>query len=517
MTPTIIPLPLACRPAAGAGFKLNPRTPVVASAKNAAFRRVAQQFAQRLGLEVVGLARPRAVTLRLEPALKKTLGTEGYRLSSRAAGVTIRAATAQGVFYGTQSLRQLLPPETERLGAGAAPGLTVPALEITDRPRFGWRGAMLDPARRFLSVAETKRFIDTMVLHKLNVLHWHLVDDQGWRLEIKKYPKLTEVGAWRTESPRYGNRDEGDGTPHGGFYTQAQIREVVAYAAERFITVVPEIELPGHVASVVAAYPQLGNRDVPGFAPKVVTRWGIQPYTYAPSEPVFGFLTDVMAEVVQLFPSKFVHIGGDEAIKDQWQQSAFAQKAIRKLGLKDEHELQSWFIRRVETILARHGRRLIGWDEIQEGGLSPTATMMVWRDWKWAEFAIAQGNDVVMSPTTHCYLDHYQADPKTTDEPEAIGGHNPLENVYALDPVPPGLKPAQQKYVLGVQGNLWGEYLTSARQVEYMAYPRLSALAEVGWTPPARKDWAGFRARLEPLLKRLELLGVNFRRPDPLR
>lgn len=514
MTPTIIPLPAECRFTGSAPFKLNARTLIVASGKSAALRQVAVQLADRLGVAVTGKTKPGAITLRIEPALKKSLGSEGYRLSSRSSGVLIRGATAAGVFYGTQSLRQLLPPATEKLGVGAAPGLTVPALEISDRPRFGWRGAMLDPARRFLSVAETKRFIDTLALHKLNVLHWHLVDDQGWRLEIKKYPRLTEVGAWRTESPLYGNRDAGNGTPHGGYYTQQQVRAIVAYAAARFITVVPEIELPGHAASAIAAYPQLGNRDVPGFAPKVVTRWGIQPYTYAPSEPVFKFLADVMAEVVTLFPSKFVHIGGDEAIKDQWQQSAFAQRTIKWLGLKDEHELQSWFIRRVEKILTRHGRRLIGWDEINEGGLSPTATMMVWRDWKWAEFAIAQGNDVVMSPTSHCYLDHYQVDPKTGTEPEAIGGNNPLENVYALDPVPLGLKPGQEKQVLGVQGNLWGEYLPHARQMEYMAFPRLSALAEVGWSLPERKNWADFRARLEPLLARLELLDVNYRRPE---
>jgi hexosaminidase len=254
---------------------------------------------------------------------------------------------------------------------------------------------------------------------------------------------------------------------------------------------------------------------VAGFAPRVVTRWGIQPYTYAPGGPTFAFLADVMQEVVALFPSKYVHIGGDEAIKDQWEKSTFAQQVIKKQGLKDEHGLQSWFIRRVEKILAGHGRRLIGWDEIQEGGLSPTATMMVWRDWKWAEHALAHGNDIIMSPTTHCYLDHYQADPKTGNEPEAIGGHNPLENVYALDPMPPGLKPGQERQVLGVQGNLWSEFIPHARHLEYMAFPRLSALAEVGWSPLARKNWADFRARLEPLLARLELMGANFRRPHP--
>jgi hexosaminidase len=515
MTPTIIPIPAACRFTGAAPFKLTARTPVVTSIRHAPLRRVAAQLAGRLGLTVAGTAKGPAITLCVEPALKKSLGTEGYRLSSRAAGVTIRAGTPAGVFYGTQSLRQLLPPETEKFGVGAAVGLAVPALEITDRPRFGWRGAMLDPARRFLSVAETKRFLDAMALHKLNVMHWHLIDDQGWRLEIKKYPKLTGIGAWRAESPLYGHREVGDGTPYGGYYTQAQARDIVAYAAERFITVVPEVELPGHAAAAIAAYPELGNRDVPGFAPTVSAHWGIHTYTYAPSEEVFGFLADVLAEVVAIFPSTYVHIGGDEAVKDQWEKSALAQQVIRQQELKDEHELQSWFVRRVEKMLAAHGRRLIGWDEIQEGGLSPTATMMVWRDWKWAEHAIAHGNDVVMSPTSHCYLNFYQVDPKGANEPEAWGGLILLEDVYRLDPMPPGLKRGQEKQVLGVQGNLWGEYIPNAANLEYMAFPRLSALAEVGWSPLARKDWADFRARLGPLLARLELMGVNFRRPRP--
>lgn len=510
MKPTIVPIPAELKLTNAAPFKLNADTAVALATKGAALKKVATQFAARMGLALADAPAPKAITLEIDPALKE-LGNEGYRLSSRASGLTIRAASAAGVFYGLQSLRQLLPPQVERLGAGAAPVLEVPAMQITDKPRFGWRGVMLDCARHLFSVAEIKAFLDAMALQKLNVLHWHLVDDQGWRLQIRKYPKLTEVGGWRAQSPRRGNREKGDGTPYGGYYTQAQVREVVAYAAERFITVVPEIEMPGHAAAAIAAYPQLGNTDIPGFKPQVLDSWGIHPFTYAPSEKVFRFIADVMAEVAELFPSKYIHIGGDEALKDQWKQSKFAQGVIRKHGLKDEYGLQGWFVRRVETILASYGRRLIGWDEINEGGLSPKATMMVWRDWKWAELAIQQGNDVVMTPKTHCYLDYYQADPAKADEPEAIHGLITLEKAYSLDPVPPGLPADAARHVLGVQGNLWSEYLPDARQQQYMAFPRLCALAEVGWSPPEQKDWKGFKVRLAPLLERLRLLGVNYR------
>lgn len=510
MKPTIIPIPAELKRTSAAAFKLSTATVVVPATKGGALKKVATQFAASMGLTLAKAPAAKAITLEVDPALKH-LGGEGYQLSSRASGIVIRAAAAGGVFYGLQSLRQLLPPQVERLGVGAAPVLEVPALEIVDKPRFGWRGAMLDCARHLFSVAEIKTFLDGMALQKLNVLHWHLVDDQGWRLEIRKYPKLAQIGGWRAQSPRYGNRKKGDGTPYGGYYTQAQVREVVAYAAERFITVVPEIEMPGHAAAAIAAYPELGNTDIPGFQPQVKDAWGIHPYTYAPSEKVFRFVADVMAEVVELFSSKYIHIGADEALKDQWKQSKFAQGVMRRHKLKDEYGLQGWFVRRVEAILATHGRRLVGWDEINEGGLSSKATMMVWRDWKWAHMAIEQGNDVVMTPKTHCYLDYYQADPATADEPEAIGGLLTLERVYALEPVPPGLPDAAARYVLGVQGNLWSEYLSSARQLQYMAFPRLCALAEVGWSPPEQKDWKDFKVRLAPLLERLSLLGVHFR------
>jgi len=443
-----------------------------------------------------------AVHLRLDPLLP--LGPEGYVFESSPERLVITGNTERGVFYGIQTLRQLLPLE----GGGK---WAIPALTIRDEPRFAWRGVMLDCCRHMLSVEEIMRFLDAMALQKINVLHWHLTEDQGWRIEIKKYPKLTEIGAWRAESPTYGDRNTGDGQPYGGFYTQEEIRSLVAYAAERCITIVPEIELPGHAAAAITAYPQLGNTDMPDYAPTVPSRWGVFPYIYAPKEETFRFLEDVFDEIFDLFPSPYIHIGGDEAPKDQWKQSPFAQSLMQREGLADEHALQSWFIRRIERYFNDHGRRLVGWDEIQEGGLSPTATMMVWRDWNWARQALAQGNQIVMSPTSHCYLDFYQVDPAC--EPEAIGGMLTLEHAYSLDPVPSDIDPAHEKLVLGVQGNLWSEYIPHFAHLGVMAFPRLSALAEVGWTPLAGKDYASFSLRLPALLERLARLGVNHWKP----
>ena len=543
-SPNIIPIPVSCRLTGGAPFALTALTVVTAS--DPALRATAAQLAVRLDVAVLDRA-PAGVpviALEIDSELTGRLGAEGYVLTTGAAGVSIRGGGAAGVFYGTQSLRQLLPPDIERFGwrAGGG-GATVPAVEIEDRPRFRWRGSLLDVSRHFSPVGEVKQYLDTLALHKLNVFHWHLVDDQGWRIEIKKYPRLTEVGAWRAESPRSGSRDLGDGERYGGFYTQEEIRSVVAYAAEREITVVPEIELPGHAAAAIAAYPEFGNADVEDYAPEVPTRWGIHRYTYAPREETFRFLEDVFTEVLALFPSTYIHVGGDEAPKNQWEQSKAAQEVMQREGLADEHALQSWFIRRIERFLTARGRRLIGWDEIQEGGLSPTATMMVWRDWEWARHALMNGNQIVMSPLTHCYLDFYQADPASSPEPEAFNNllvmcsktnawvdyfhADPktrpepravprilaLEQVYSLDPVPPDLDPAKEKLVLGVQGNLWTEYIHDFPSLGYMAFPRLSALAEVGWTPVSGKNYESFCLRIVAMLRRLKALGLTYRDP----
>lgn len=447
------------------------------------------------------------IVLKVSPSLAN-LGREAYELSVTEKGIHIRGASSAGVFYGIQTLRQLLPPEM--YGETPLHGMTVavPEVSIRDYPRFAWRGLMLDPCRHFLPVESVKKFIDLMALHKLNTLHWHLTEDQGWRIEIKQYPRLTEVGSLRAESPLKGNRNEGDGTPYGPFfYTQDEIREVLAYAAARSITVVPEIELPGHSRGALAAYPELGCTDGPY---EVRTAWGVEKDIYcAGKEETFTFLENVLTEVLALFPSPFIHIGGDEAPKQRWKACPRCQARIQGEGLEDEHELQSYFIRRIETFLNEKGRRLIGWDEILEGGLAPNASVMSWRGEQGGITAARSGHDVVMSPTSHCYFDYAQS--KASGEPEAIGGFLPLSKVYSYDPVPSVLTPEEGKHILGVQGNLWSEYLFEPSNVEYMAFPRACALAEVAWTPHAQMSYPDFQARLPQHLKRLDGLNVNYR------
>ena len=442
----------------------------------------------------------------------ETLPPSGYVLKVGEKEVVIRGKDAAGVYHGTRTLLQLLPAT---LAGGAAARIS--AVTITDHPRFSWRGMMLDVSRHYQKPADIKRFIDWMAFHKLNNLHWHLTDDQGWRIEIKKYPKLTEVGAFRESSPPYGNRNSDDGVRYGGFYTQEEVRDIVAYAAARHITLIPEIEMPGHAAAAITAYPELGNSDIPGYAPKVMTRWGVHPYIFAPKEDTFRFLEDVLAEVCGLFPSKFIHIGGDEAPKDQWKQSKSAQELMKRENLKNEEELQSWFVRRIGKFLESKNRRLLGWDEIQEGGLPKTATMMVWRDAKWGKHALSLGNDVVMATTSHTYFDYYQ-NPAGTElakgsEYEAIGGHLPLEKVYSYNPTFIAENPAQEKQILGTQGQLWSEYFKDMKKVEYMAFPRLAALAEVAWTPLALKDYQEFTSRLQGVMNHYDAGNLHYAKP----
>ena len=516
-----VPLPLIPKPvsveAAEAGFTIHSGAVIFHEAGLASEAALlAADLEQRSGLKLAtqasgpGTRGQGGIHLGLDPT--GILPAEGYRLETHADGLSLRGTDAAGVFHGTRTLLQLLPARPE---AGVAP--VIPAVTITDHPRFAWRGMMLDVGRHYQKPGDIKRFIDWLAFHKFNVFHWHLTEDQGWRIEIKKHPKLTEVGAWRDSSPPYGNRNADDGIRHGGFYSQEQIRDIVAYATARHITVVPEIEMPGHAAAAIAAYPELGNSDVPGYAPKVMTRWGVHPYTFAPKEETFRFLEDVLTEVCELFPSKYIHIGGDEAPKTQWRQSKFAQEVIRREGLKDEHELQSWFIRRIGKFLDSKGRRLIGWDEIQEGGLPKTATMMVWRDAKWAKHALALGNDVVMATTSHTYFDYYQH-PAAMELAkgvgfEAIGGHLPIERVYSYDPAFVAENDEQRKRILGTQAQLWAEYLKDMRKVEYMAFPRIAAIAEVAWTQPELKNYADFSARLEGVMQHYEAGDLNFSRP----
>ncbi len=443
---------------------------------------------------------------------EESLGKEGYRLAVTREGVRISAPQAAGLFYGIQTLRQLLPEVVFGSEKADAVRWDVRCVTIKDKPRFAWRGMLVDVSRHFMPKEFLKKCIDTLALHKMNSLQLHLTDDQGWRIEIKKYPKLTEVGAWREETIVGHARNQPmafDGKRHGGFYSQDDIRELVAYAQERFVNLVPEIEMPGHAQSAIAAYPALGNTDeqLP-----VRTFWGVNENIFNAEEETIHFLQDVLEEVIDLFPSTHIHIGGDEAKKTQWEASPAIHARIKELGLKDEHELQSYFIRRMDTFLTEKGRRLVGWDEILEGGLAEGATVMSWRGEKGGIAAAKAGHDVVMAPTTYVYFDYYQGKPE--DEPLAIGGNLPLRRVYRYNPIPEELTGDEAKHVLGAQGQLWTEYISTPEHLEYMAYPRMSALAEITWTPQDLRDYGDFKERLETHVKRLDAAGVNYRKLD---
>jgi hexosaminidase len=464
-----------------------------------------------LPVSMPGALTAKIIILHIDPSVTR-LGPEGYRLLVEPERIVITAPEAAGLFYGIQTLRQLFPPAIFRDAVVGTPRWSVPAVTIEDYPRFSWRGAHLDVGRHFMSKEFVKKYIDLLALHKMNRFHWHLTEDQGWRIEIKRYPRLTEIGAWRRQSMigRFSSdpdRQTFDGARHGGFYTQDDIREIVAYAQDRFVTIIPEIEMPGHAQAAIAAYPWLG---VTGDSVDVLTAWGVSPYILNPSDSVVTFMQDVLTEVMGLFPGAFIHIGGDEAIKDQWKASPRVQARIRRLHLQNEEEMQSWFIRQMDRFLSQRGRRLIGWDEILEGGLAENAAVMSWRGISGGIAAARAGHDVVMAPTSNTYFDYYQSR-DLLNEPLAIGGFLPLDSVYAYDPMPPDLEPQYRKHILGAQGQLWTEYMVTPKQVEYMAYPRTSALAEAVWTPPERKNYQDFLARLGPHLERLQILDVNFR------
>ena len=438
------------------------------------------------------------------------MGTEGYKLSVTPTQINITAATAQGFFYGVQTLLQLLPTEVfSEKSLRSKVNWIVPCVEIEDKPRYAYRGLHLDAGRHFQPVSFVKKYIDIMALHKMNNFHWHLTEDQGWRIEIKKYPKLTEVGAWRNETLIGHNSDRPqkfDGQRYGGFYTQDEIREVVAYAQERFINIIPEIEMPGHALAALAAYPELSCDPTKNY--KVATSWGVFEDVFCPSEKTFSFLQDVLTEVMDLFPSKYIHIGGDECPKTAWKNSTFCQDLMKKEGLKDEHELQSYFIQRIEKFINSKGRSIIGWDEILEGGLAPNATVMSWRGIEGGISAAQEDHDVIMTPSSHCYFDYYQADPET--EPLAAGGLISLETVYGYEPTPDVLNNQQAKHILGAQGNVWTEYMRYTGTVEYMVYPRAIALAEVLWSPKSRRNFGDFVTRLQFHFKRLDRLNLNY-------
>ena len=437
----------------------------------------------------------------------EALSEESYRLVIVSNQIKIEAKTDKAAFYAIQSLRQILPPSFEESQIDAQI-YDIPTLKIVDEPKFSYRGMHLDVGRHFFSVDFIKSYIDALAMLKMNTFHWHLTEDQGWRIEIKKYPKLQEIAAFRSETlvGHYSDQPhQFDGTPYGGFYTQEQIKEVVAYALERFVTVIPEIEMPGHSQAALAAYPELGCT---GNTVEVATKWGVFEEIYCTKEATFEFLENVLDEVIELFPSKYIHIGGDEAPKTRWKECPNCQKRIAEEGLKDEHELQNYFISRMEAYLNSKGRQIIGWDEILEGGLAPNATVMSWRGTNGAVTAAKQKHNVIMTPTSHCYFDYYQSE--GDNEPTAIGGFLPLEKVYDFNPIPEELNAEEAKYVLGAQGNLWTEYMPTEDQVEYMAVPRIFAMSEVLWTGSDKKDFEAFVGRVENFHKRLDVLDINY-------
>ncbi len=514
----LVPLPEKVEQYAGS-FALGPGTKIIYSTGNEEMGSIALYLSELLGpatgypLEASETNKMKrknhAITLLLDPGIIEH--DEGYILSVEPKSVLITGRIPAGVFYGIQTLRQLLPVQIERESLVEGVDWVVPCVEIRDKPRFPYRGLHLDVGRHFFPVSFIKRYIDLMALHKMNYFHWHLTEDQGWRIEIRKYPKLTEIGAYRDETLVGHARQrpqEYDGERYGGFYTQEEIKEVVNHAAQRYITIIPEIEMPGHSQAALAAYPELGCTGGPY---EVATRWGVYGEVYcAGNEKTFEFLENVLLEVIELFPGEYIHIGGDECPKMRWEKCEKCQARIEEEGLADEHELQSYFIKRIEEFLLAHDRKLIGWDEILEGGLAPEATVMSWRGIEGGIAAAKEHHDVIMTPTSHCYLDYYQGDRET--EPLAIGGYLPLDTVYSYEPVPEELTEAEAGFILGTQGNVWTEYMKTPEQVEYMAYPRACALAETGWTSRELKDWDGFIQRMLGHQERLEALNVNARK-----
>ncbi len=506
----VVPKPQSVKVLNG-NFKLNAKTKIVAddepSRKSAALLNDLLMANYNFKLEIVSKS-PKKNAIKFLPASWAVgkMPNDAYGLNIIPQGVMI-IGNEIGQFYALQTLMQLLPVNFK--------GETkLPAVDITDQPRFRYRGMHLDVARHFFPVEFVKKYIDLMAQYKFNYFHWHLTDDQGWRIEIKKYPRLTEIGSKRKETVKGRTLQPyvGDGIPVEGFYTQEEIRDVINYAKARYITVIPEIELPGHSSAALAAYPNLGCKE--NYEYKVQTTWGIFKEVFCPKEETFQFFEDVLSEVIDLFPdSPYIHIGGDEVLKDLWKESAFVQELKQKENLKDEHEVQSYFVRRIEKFINSKGKRIIGWDEILEGGLAPNATVMSWRGMKGGIEAAKAKHDVIMTPTDYAYLDYGQGDPKT--EPIHIGGYVSLQKVYSFDPVPKELTEEESKYILGAQGNIWTEYMKTPDKVEYMAFPRILALSEVVWTAPENKNFDDFQKRLAYQFARLDKQNVSYRIPNP--
>jgi hexosaminidase len=523
--PTLVPLPAELTMAPGR-FVINQQTVILVQQPSEKTALLLQDFLKsvyKTDLRKILIPKGQHQTnnyIELKVENNAAKDKEGYSLNADGQKVIITGNSEAGLFYGLQTFFQLLPSAEGKSKLTGDP-LYVPQLSITDTPRFKYRGMHLDVARHFFPVSFLKKYIDYLAAYKFNTFHWHLTDDQGWRIEIKKYPKLTQVGGYRNGTivgryPGTGN----DSIYYGGFYTQQQVKEVVQYAAAKFIDVIPEIEMPGHASAAIAAYPQLscfpaedtkilestpwaGSRK----GKQVQQTWGVFEDVFNPSEYTFHFLEDVIDEVLPLFPSKYIHIGGDECPKEAWKRSAFCQQLIKNKKLKDEHGLQSYFIQRMEKYINGKGKKIIGWDEILEGGLAPNATVMSWRGEEGGIQAAKQKHDVVMTPGGWVYFDHSQS---SNEDSVTIGGYTPLEKVYGYDPIPSSLTGDASKYVLGAQANLWTEYIGNAAKVEYMIFPRITALSEVLWSPKEKRDWKSYEERLPVILQRLEDQKINY-------
>jgi len=484
-------------------FNINSKTKIVL--KDFSLQKEADLFNQFLktnyGLElsIVSHSQSAIHSIEIQKSTEANRPSGSYQLTIQPTQIQIVSNDNQGIFYAFQTLMQLLPIETSK-------ELVLPCLVIRDEPKYQWRGMHLDVGRHLFPIPFIKKYIDYMAMYKMNTFHWHLTEDQGWRIEIKKYPKLTQVGAWRKRSIMGHFRDQKfDNIPYGGFYSQEAIKEIVAYAQARHITVVPEIEMPGHSQAALAAYPELSCTGGPF---EVATKWGILEEVYCPKETTFQFIENVLTEVMYLFPSPYLHIGGDECPKKRWKNCPHCQALIKQEGLKDEHELQSYFIKRIEQFVNSKGRKIIGWDEILEGGLAPNAAVMSWRGTKGGIAAAKAKHDVVMTPSSHCYFDHYQGEPKY--EPIAIGGFTPLEKVYSYEPTPATLSPEESQYILGAQGNVWTEYINTLEEVEYMTMPRMAALAEVVWGTSNPNNYKDFQNRVIQHFGLLDKMKVNY-------
>lgn len=516
---SIIPKPVSVNKLSGV-FRL-PRKVIIHVPANSVRSRYAAQFlknklydATRHDIEIDSTISPdssNSIVLNLAADTAGFGNKEGYKLLVTSQKVSITAPTPHGLFNGVTSLLQLFPPQIFQKDYTLVPQKTqwvVPAVQIKDYPRFKYRGMHLDVSRHFFGVKFIKQYIDLLAMYKMNRFHWHLTDDQGWRIQIKKYPKLTEIGAWR-DSTVIGQYNSGryDHHRYGGFYTQKQIKDVVSYAKKRFITIIPEIEMPGHSSAAISAYPQLGCEGITDY--RVWAVWGSgKTSVYCPSDYTFNFLENVLTEVMNLFPGKYIHIGGDEVVKSPWKNSNLAQRVMKENGLTSEDQLQSYFIKRIEKFLNARGRQIIGWDEILEGGLASNAMVESWRGINGGIKAAQKQHKVVMAPSGYYYFDHYQGLKKA--EPIEIGGFSPLKKVYTFNPVPDTLTASEAKYIYGVEATSWTEYMGSPRKVEYMVLPRLLALSETGWTPGKEKDWNSFWKRLQPQFKRFDILNVNY-------